>query len=240
MQRPSGQSAIGNMVPPAARSLNANYANNYIVRAKNQSESAHGGKRVLITYIYLCVLRDLSIRGALPIGRAQHVGMTLQAKGGHGQNQGAHQILGELTVGGRHIYLLLGLNQLERRTVIYCTSAVSVLDKTYNHVDNYIEKAGRDGYINLANRILIEAQAGRSLSNRVIWSGVIAIFKNALTRARSEIKASNRSAELPLKERMIRIVDDHIIKIDSFGARQAQFIALSADTHMRRISEGAF
>ena len=240
MPRSSGQSAVRNMVPPAARSLNANYAGNYIVRANNQSESTHGRKRVLITYIYLCVLRDLSIRGALPIGRAQTVSMTLQAKGGHGQNQGAHQVLGELTVGGRHVYSLLGLEQLERRAVIYCTSAVSVIDKTYNQVDGYIEKAGRAGYVNLANRILTEAQAGRALPNGIIWSGVIAIFKNALVRARSEIKTSIRPTELPLKNRMIHIIDDQIVKIDSFWARQARFISLTADNLMRRISEGAF
>ena len=240
MGRMTGQNAVQNLVPPVARALNTGYGESYIVKAKNQSESTHGRKRVLITYIYLCVLRDLSIRGALPIGRAQTVAMTLQAKGGHGQNQGAHQILGELTVGGRHIYSLLGLEQLERRAVIYCTSAVSVIDKSYNLVDGYIEKAGRDGYVNLANRILSEAQAGRALSNRLIWSGVIVIFKDAFTRARSEIKTSNRPTELPLKDSMIQTIDDHIIKIDSFSARQAQFVALNVDTHMRRISEGAF
>ncbi|MET3134547.1 hypothetical protein AAKU55_004847 [Oxalobacteraceae bacterium GrIS 1.11] len=155
-----------------AVALNPGYAGNYVVRTRNQSEDQHGQKRITITYIYLRILRDLKLRGAVPDGPAASIPMTLQAKGGVTRdNKRAHQVLGELSVGGRNIYTLLGLTQLERRAVAYCTSAVSDIHKSCNFVDNFIEQTGRPGYVNLANHILREAHAGRGLSNQTIWKG---------------------------------------------------------------------
>ena len=85
-----------------------------------------------------------------------------------------------------------------RRSIVYCTSAVSDIHKICNFVDSYIEKAWRVGYVNLANRIITEARADRTLTN-----GVIAIFKNPFTQARTEINMSIRPAEQPENGRMI-------------------------------------
>lgn len=218
-RRITGQSAVRNMVPKHARALNVNYENNYIVKAKHQSESKHFGKRILVTYLYLLILRELSLRGALPDGSALSVPMTLQANKGHGENQCAHQLLGELTVGGRHIYTLLGLTKLERRSIIYCTSAVSDIHKSYNFVDGYIEKNGRDYYTHLANRIIMEGRAGRALNQTLIWSEVIEIFSKALTHAKPQIYATTKPNETQHKDRMIKIIEDHIDKIIKIKAK---------------------
>jgi hypothetical protein len=241
MPRSTAQSAIRATILPQNVDLNRGYAANYVVRARNQSAVNHGKKRVMITYVYLLILRDLKLRGALPDGPAVSIPMTLQAKGGVTRdNQCAHQVLGELSVGGRNIYTLLGLTQLERRAISYCTSAVSDIHKSYNFVDNFLEHAGRPGYVNLANHILREGHAGRALPNLTIFNGVIAIFKNACTQAKPEVRRTAKPEYRPLIPNMLNILDDHLTKIDLMSARSAQTAAHDTNHYMTQINDNAF
>lgn len=196
------------------------YLKNYLVKARHSSEGQHGKKRVLVTYAYLLVLRDLMIRGALPRGMVAQVPMTVQAPSKPGPDiQAAHQILGELTVGGRHIYSLLGLTQPERRAVVYLTSAVSAIDKKYNFVDNFLERAGRPYYVSLAQSIV----DGRLLDQNLIFRNLVSIFRNAALSAKGTIPGDPNADYATCSDAMLKIVDDHITVFDKLFSNSRKY-----------------
>jgi hypothetical protein len=213
------------------------YFRNYLVKARHGNEGQHGRKRVFVTYAYLLVLRDLMIRGALPQGAVTQVPMTVQAPSRAGPDiQAAHQILGELTVGGRHIYSLLGLTQPERRAIVYLTSAVSAIDKKFNFVDNFLERAGRPNYVALAQSIV----DGRLLDQGLIFRNTVGVFRAAAQVARAQIPGDPSPGYAGCKDAMLDIVDDHIAVFDGLFASSARFTNTTVQQIMDMIEAKGF
>lgn len=208
-----------------------------IVKARNRNHDHHAEKRFIVTYIYLLMIKHLIATGKLAVGPVERVPMTLQAKGGSNGNQGAHQVLGELTVGGRHLYQLEDLTLAELRTIAYCNSAVSDIPKAYNFVDNLLEAEGREKYKKLASAMV---QADPPMPNTQIWDDLMKIFADACSASRgvSEINiAAGQRDSFPI---MQGILVAHTSRLLSLNARRDKLTRVGIDKFMLKIETGGF
>jgi hypothetical protein len=234
MTRPSPQSFMRAL----EKTISVGPSQKYIVKATNQSADDHILKRFAITYVYLVVLRDLRLANVLPQGRAESCKAQLQAKkASRLTHQAAHQLLAELTIGNQPVYSLASLSMSERQTLCYCNSAVSDIHKTYNFVDNFLERGAKPGYVSLANRILTPANA---LANGALWDCLTAIFSNALARARIEIKATTEAKYADCKPDMLSIVDVHTQKILRIATIKGKWTPKTSQQLQQLIVAGGF
>jgi len=180
------------------------------------------------------VLQSLAQRALLPGGDCTVVPVTLQAKSSHGQNQAAHQVLGELAKGGAYLYTLAGLTQDEIKTIAYCTSAVSDIDREYNYADNYLEACVRGPYELLAQNII----AGDPVDRGAIWERLIRIFRDACVMARMRARSDHRdAAERP---RIMAIIAHYGEEAAALLARRDQVAARDADYWINLVATGGF
>ena len=206
----------------------------FIVRAPNQNDRNHGKKRIGLTYIYLLIIQRLVQDGRLPVGRFEAAPMSLQAKGSHGHNQAAHQLLGELTIAGQHLYSLPGLTFDEQRALTYCTSAVSDIHKLYNFADNYLETWSRPAFVTLANDILF----GRISDRETLWNRIIDIVSISCVNAKSDVDIRHRvvGERDPVKA----ILEQYRTDALALRGRAHSVAGAGVDHWIREIRTGAF
>lgn len=173
---------------------NVGFAQSYAIAANCNSTTLHFKRRVLITYIYVLLIKYLREMGKLPNGQVANAPMSLQMNrtlaGGH---QDAHQVLGEITVGGQHLYEISGLYPEVRRAIVYCNSAVSDLPAEYNMADGYIEDTGRRNYVALVQQVV----SGTLTSNQAIYDRIVNIFADALILGRARLRADRNIGQQP-------------------------------------------
>jgi hypothetical protein len=152
------------------------------VTAKNLNHENHAKKRVIVTFIYLMIF--LQIVGRLKkqnvhVGLCKRTGASLQSKSANKANntQAAHQLLCEIKVDDMYLFECqkLQMTFLEKHAIVYCTSAVSIVDESYNTADGLIEKTSR-------KEIPVIAQAisdGKTFLSGELWDKVVHIFRLA-------------------------------------------------------------
>lgn len=209
----------------------------FIVSAKNKNQSNHVGKRFMLTYIYLLMIKHLLAVGRLNVEPVKLAPMTLQAKGGKGGNQGAHQVLGELTVGNDPLYHLPGLTKAELRAIVYCNSAVSDIPKAYNFVDNLLEKEGRESYKNLADAIV---KAATPMPNTDIWNTLMTIFLDACDQSKNKTENDLPGPQRGSFPEMQTILAAHVTQLLTLNARRDKLTRVGIDKWMSNIEAGGF
>jgi hypothetical protein len=153
------------------------------VTAKNLSHENHAKKRVVITFIYLMIF--LQIIGRLKkqkvnVSLCEKTGASLQSKSRDQSNntEAAHQLLCEIKVDGMYLYECekLEMTFLEKYAIVYCTAAVSIVDKSYNDADGLIEKTSKTEIPKIAQAI---STRQKTYSTGELWEEVVAIFRRA-------------------------------------------------------------
>lgn len=109
----------------------------YHIKARNISVTSHARKRIIISYVYLLVLRELRTQSLIAADAQLKVTpATLQAKRSSAPNQAAHQLLRELMVDNGALYRLDGISPEIKKTLVYCSSATSDINAEFNRADN--------------------------------------------------------------------------------------------------------
>jgi len=174
-------------MPSAGRQSPYTVNKSYAISAKNLVEKTHCKKRIGISFIYLMILQDLVERFPVQVRGAEcalTTMATLQTKSGSGPTQAAHQVIGELQLGGVYLYNLLFLNPRERKALVYCTAAVSVIDRAYNIADFNLEQFARPAFLQLAVRV----QMGEPIMAGNLWGNIIQIVIDSCAPAIERVK----------------------------------------------------
>ena len=178
----------GSLNPPGTFRYKANI---------NKSAATHGKKRLVLSYIYLLLLKQVTEAGHIPANtQLKKVSASLQAGGaGHG-NEAAHQLLREvgfsapLGAGIEYPYDIVEMPQDMRAALIYCTSATSDIEKKYNTADSQLEVCIQFDFLALAQRCVSDARP----ADTAIWDRLVQIFNAACDAAC--IRAENRSRDV--------------------------------------------
>lgn len=122
------------------------------------NEADHPKRRVLVSYISLCLLYRLVRAERVPKNATVEApGASLKRNGNTsrpGHNQLAHQILREITINGKFYYKLPGLDETEKKVLVYCHCVCSDIPTAFNQADGFLEQKIRAPYLTFARRIL--------------------------------------------------------------------------------------
>lgn len=156
----------------------------YRIRAPNVSWQDHGKKRIVVSYIYLLILRQLRQQGIIRANALlETVESTLQARRGSQGNQGAHQLLRELRVGNTLIYHLPNIGPYVTATLVYCSAAVSDIPTAYNDADGLIEISIRPEFLRLAMACVSDAPPGNGEIFRTLCDNFVTACQRAKLRS---------------------------------------------------------
>jgi len=227
-------------------SKNSQYQEKFRIYHHGHNDDDHGKNRVVVSYRYLLMLRKLMTEGKVKGQVAQH-GNTVQNKAPKGVEKAykkaykkkpgeknvsveeAHQLMTELTVDGRVLYSHFGLTVEEKRALIFLNSAVSVIHKKFNKVDNHLETHGRQWFVDFAKEIM---NHGETIDQSMIFATVAQIFLNAALAARYSIRESQAPDELEFKADMLAINEGHIKTFDELKSKSMELGEKTVEDHI--------